>query len=134
MKKLIALLLAVLMFASLCACGETAPETPETTERKTNETTAAQVPEDPTEEATEEATETIPVAVGNADMALAESCIDKSVEELYELIGEPISADYAPSCLNPGVGEDGNLEYDGFIVYTYREGDQETVQYVEEAE
>ena len=134
MKKLIALLLAVLMIASLCACGETAPETPETTESKTNETTAAQVPEDPTEEATEEATETIPVAVGNADMALAESCIDKSVEELYELIGEPISADYAPSCLNPEVGEDGNLYYDGFIVYTYREGDTETVSYVEETE
>ena len=130
MKKLIALLLAILMIASLCACSETAPETPETTESKTNETTAAQAPEDPTEEATEEATETIPVAVGNADMALAESCIDKSVEELYELIGEPISADYAPSCLDEN-GEDGILYYENFIVYTYREGDTETIHFVE---
>jgi len=30
-----------------------------------------------------------------------------------------------------GDGEDGNLYYDGFIVYTYREGDLETVYYVE---
>lgn len=133
MKKLIALLLAVLMIASLCACGAATPEAPETTEGMTEETTEAPL-EESTEEITEEVTETIPVAVGNADMALAESCIDKSVEELFQLIGEPISADYAPSCLNPGEGEDGNLEYDGFIVYTYREGDQETVQYVEEAE
>lgn len=130
MKRLIALLLAVMMIAGLCACGESTPEVPETTEGKNEETTEAPVQEDPTEESTE----TIPVAVGNADMALAESCIDKSVEELYELIGEPESADYAPSCLNPGEGEDGNLYYEGFIVYTYREGDTETVQYVEEAE
>lgn len=134
MKKLIALLLAVMMIATLCACGAATPEVPETTESKNAETTEAPVAEDPTEEVTEETTEEIPVAVGNADMALAESCIDKSVEELFALIGEPISADYAPSCLNPGEGEDGNLEYDGFVVYTYREGDQETVQYVEEAE
>lgn len=63
------------------------------------------------------------------DKELAESCVDKSVEELYELIGEPESSDYAKSCLGPG--EDGNLYYDGFIVYTYREGDVETVHYVE---
>ena len=134
MKKLIALLLAVLMIASLCACGETTPEAPETTEAQNVEPTEAPVQEEPTEEVTEEATEEIPVAVVNADMALAESCIDKSVDELIALIGEPESADYAPSCLNPGEGEDGNWYYDGFVVYTYREGDQETVQYVEEAE
>lgn len=64
------------------------------------------------------------------DKELAESCIDKSVEELYELIGQPESSDYAPSCLGEG-GEDGNLYYDGFIVYTYREGNVETVHYVE---
>ena len=63
------------------------------------------------------------------DKELAESCIDKSVEELYELIGKPESSDYAPSCL--GDGEDGMLFYDGFIVYTYREGDTETVYDVE---
>lgn len=68
-----------------------------------------------------------------SDFELAESCIDKSVEELYELIGEPAEKDYAPSCLGEG-GEDGNLYYDGFIVYTYKEGDKETVHYVEKSE
>ena len=61
--------------------------------------------------------------------ALAESCIDKPVAELYALIGEPESADYAPSCL--GEGEDGNLVYEDFVVYTYREGEEEVVTYVE---
>lgn len=60
---------------------------------------------------------------------LAESCIEKTVEDLYELIGEPQSSDYAPSCLGPG--EDGNLYYEGFTVYTYRENGTETVRVVE---
>ena len=55
--------------------------------------------------------------------------IDKPIEELYEVIGQPISSDYASSCL--GDGEDGLLVYDGFVVYTYREGDTETVYDVE---
>ena len=55
--------------------------------------------------------------------------IGKTVEELYELVGQPESSDYAPSCLGPG--EDGNLYYDGFTVYTYRENDTETVRVVE---
>ncbi len=111
MKKITVLLLAALMLLSLVACGGTADETtgPETTTQQTT---------------TQETT--------GADLkALAESCIDKSVEELYSLIGQPVSSDYAPSCLNPGEGEDGNLYYDGFTVYTYREGDEETVTYVE---
>jgi len=67
------------------------------------------------------------------DFEIAEECIDKSVEELYELIGEPLEKDYAPSCLGEG-GEDGNLYYDGFIVYTYKEGEKETVHFVEKSE
>lgn len=57
---------------------------------------------------------------------LAMTFIDKDVEELIAAIGEPTGSDYAPSCL--GSGEDGELFYDGFSVYTYREGDTETVQ------
>lgn len=128
MKKLIALLLAAMMMLALCACRDAGSQEPETSEpTETQEESQEEIP-------TEEETEEVPVAVVNADMALAESCIDKSVEELYQLIGEPLSADYAPSCLNPGEGEDGNLYYDGFVVYTYREGDTETVNYVEETE
>lgn len=72
-----------------------------------------------------------PKAPEKSDFEKAESCIDLSVEELYALIGEPNSSDYAPSCLGEG-GEDGNLYYDGFIVYTYCDASGETVRYVEE--
>ena len=52
------------------------------------------------------------------------------MDELIAAIGEPNSSDYAPSCL--GEGEDGNLYYDGFTVYTYRDtSGAETVNYVE---
>ncbi len=62
--------------------------------------------------------------------ALAESRAD--VEALYEAIGEPIESSYASSCL--GDGEDGQLEYEGFTVYTYRDPDGgEAVQDVLEA-
>ena len=127
MKKWIALLLAVLTMALLCACnGNDAPATepPASQNDPTNE--PAQQVTEPSEEQTTEPEMTA--------FQLAESCIDKSLEELIALIGEPESADYAPSCLNPGVGEDGNLYYEGFVVYTYREGNSETVQYVEQAE
>lgn len=60
---------------------------------------------------------------------IAESYVDKSLSGLIAEIGEPGSSDYAPSCL--GDGEDGELFYDGFTVYTYREGEKETVTYVE---
>lgn len=61
--------------------------------------------------------------------SVAESYIDKSLSGLVAAIGQPNSSDYAPSCL--GDGEDGELFYNGFTVYTYREGNEETVIYVE---
>ncbi len=60
--------------------------------------------------------------------AIAESFVTRPVEELYAAIGEPDSADYGPSCLGPG--EDGELIYEGFTVYTYRENGVETVNVV----
>jgi hypothetical protein len=131
MKKFIVLMLSVLMLLSLCACG--GEETPA---EEMNLNVAPKV------EATAPKAEEIPVAATEAPKeetaekkmqemkALAESCIDKDVNYLYELIGKPNSADYAPSCLVQG-GEDGMLYYDGFVVYTTREGDVETVYYVE---
>lgn len=138
MKKLIALLLAACLILGLCACGKTNVETPPVEENPTPSQPAATDPAptepDPTEPEATEPPETQPTEPDLSDFELAQSCIDLSVEELYALIGEPESSDYAPSCLNPDVGEDGNLYYDGFIVYTYREGDVETVSYVEEIE
>ena len=112
MKKLILIALACLLFVSLCACSKTQEETPNATTSATEITIPDEDTPDP-----------------SAQRALAKSCINKPVAELYALVGQPISSDYAPSCM--GDGEDGNLYYDGFIVYTYREGDTESVYYVE---
>ena len=129
MKKIVVMLLAVLMLLSLCACGgkeAPAEEVNITARPKAEEVVAAPA----TEAATEAPAEEVPEATAAADLkALAESCVDKNVSELYALIGEPASSEYAPSCLVEG--EDGALYYDGFVVYTTREGDVETVYYVE---
>lgn len=125
MKKFAVLMLCLALL--LCACS--AQEAPETTGAAEPTQTAASTA--PTALATTEAsaeTEAVTEPV-NTKLEQAKTCIDKSVEELYALIGEPESSDYAPSCL--GDGEDGNLYYDGFTVYTYKEGDTETVRYVE---
>lgn len=116
MKKLILLTLCLVLALSMAACG-----------------TAAQPTEgaDPTTTAAAESTGAAETTEAADPVELAKGCIDKSVDELFALIGEPQSSDYAPSCLNPGQGEDGMLYYDGFVVYTYKEGDTETVQDVE---
>lgn len=135
MKKLV-LILACLLALTLCACvgGQsgnetTAPETTQAPETNAPETSApATEPPETTAPATDDPETTAPIS-GEDAKELALSCMDKSVEELFALIGEPESSDYAPSCMGPG--EDGNLYYDGFTVYTYKEGDVETVQFVE---
>lgn len=58
---------------------------------------------------------------------LAKTYVDKPFSELQAEIGEPVSASYVSSCLIPG-GQDGELHYDGFTVYTVKSGDTETVQ------
>ena len=59
----------------------------------------------------------------------ASAYIGKDVSSLLSALGNPLNRTYAPSCL--GEGEDGELTYSGFTVYTYREGDSEKVQAVE---
>lgn len=60
----------------------------------------------------------------------ARAYIGKDVSQLLAALGEPTGgSSYASSCL--GDGEDGELLYDGFTVYTYRENGVETVQDVE---
>ena len=58
---------------------------------------------------------------------LAKSYVDKPLSELQAEIGEPVSSSYVSSCLIPG-GEDGELHYDGFTVYTVKSSDSETAQ------
>ena len=57
--------------------------------------------------------------------AVAQSMKGRPVSELYAAIGKPISSSYAPSCLIDG--DDGELIYDGFTVYTERDATSETV-------
>lgn len=126
MKKTLVMLLICLLLC-LCACGKEAPVQEDieiNVTPKVEETVSA------TEEVKTPETTAETAAAAMDKKALAESCIGKDVSELFALIGEPNSADYAPSCLVEG-GEDGMLYYDGFVVYTVREGDVETVDYVE---
>lgn len=51
----------------------------------------------------------------------AESMKGEPIDALIEAIGQPNDSSYASSCI--GDGEDGELYYDGFTVYTYRDTD-----------
>lgn len=122
-KNLILMLLVAVMLFSLCACGAS-EEKPTNMESvlpgaESGVETEDEAQNSPAEEAEPEV---------NEDKALAESMIGEEVSKLIEAIGEPESADYASSCLGPG--EDGELHYDGFTVYTYKEGDSEVIQNV----
>ena len=57
---------------------------------------------------------------------IAKNYVDKPLSELQEEIGEPVSSTYVSSCLIPG-GQDGELQYDGFVVSTVTDGKSETV-------
>ncbi|MBR5095192.1 MAG: hypothetical protein IK095_08860 [Oscillospiraceae bacterium] len=156
LKRTIALLLALLTLAALCACGKTAPgQASDDTPAVEPAPAAATAPADafaaepagetPADEpdpgaylpdaglhaAADPAAE---AAEPTADPALAQriekarSFLDRDVTELIAALGEPLERNYASSCL--GSGEDGELRYEGFTVYTYREGGKETVREV----
>ena len=122
-KKVFLMFLVAVMILSLCACGgsEEKPANMESvlpgTESDVETDDAA-----PSSEPVEAEPEV------NKDKELAESMIGEEVSGLIEAIGEPESSSYAGSCLGPG--EDGELHYDGFTVYTYKEGDSEIIQNV----
>lgn len=132
MKKTCLILLVLLLSLSLCACGqpqaapapESAPPQAEPEEAVPQDSSAVDgIPGDET-----------PVLGGSETsaqdlFALAESFVDRPVSELIDAIGEPLDRAYVSSCL--GDGEDGELYYDGFTVFTYREGDSEIVMGVE---
>ena len=130
MKKALTVLLAALLALSLAACGDagTEPTAAPTEEPAATEPAAT---EPAATEPAAEPEETEPAAEPEDSLLeTAKTFEGADVNELIAAIGEPESSDYAPSCL--GEGEDGNLYYDGFTVYTYRDTDgTETVNYVE---
>lgn len=124
MKKIISIILLCATAVLLCACGSAAPDKsssggsavpPMQTASGSDTHAAADAPEEK--------------AAENEQKIIAESYIGKEVSELIAAIGEPESSSYASSCL--GSGEDGELVYNGFTVYTYKEGDSEVVQNVQ---
>lgn len=119
MKKIILLMLALVLVVSLCACKQnpnpTSPSNPDTKPSDSQ-------PSDPTQAA----------MTAEEAVALIQTMVGQDVSKVYEKFGQPNSSEYAPSCLNPGEnGEDGMLIYDGFVVYTYRTEDAESIQDVE---
>ena len=122
--KIITLLLFAALLLGLCACGsESAPSpTPEAAPAPAITPVpapepAAATPEPSAEPEPEPSAEPEPES-GSDAKAAAEALIGSDVSELYEAIGYPVSSSYAPSCL--GDGEDGELIYDGFTVYTFK--------------
>lgn len=142
MKKITCLLLALALLLCLAACGgEPAADAGEPV-AESEEPVAES--EEPVAESEEPVTESeAPFTGSEAPVAESEAPAEEAtpletakefeganLEDLIAAIGEPQSSDYAPSCL--GEGEDGNLYYDGFTVYTYRDVDgTEVVNYVE---
>ena len=126
MKKVLTLLLCFTMLLSLCACGS--KEEPEANQPPVVEDPQPSNDPQPSEDPAP-SDDPLPSEEIQDPVDLAKSFIDQPLAELIAVFGEPESSDYAPSCM--GDGEDGLLIYDGFVVYTYREGDSETVYDVE---
>lgn len=73
--------------------------------------------------------ETKPAEPAKPTASQASGYVGSSASALESALGAPTSKSYSPSCM--GEGEDGILTYDGFTVYTYKEGGSETVEAVQ---
>lgn len=121
MKRVICLLLCLLIVLALCACGS-AKESEKPADMQSSLPVTAAAEEEPAES---EAPVSDEAAAAQEAVQKALKLKNRPVSELYDAIGEPESEDAAPSCMGPG--EDVNLYYDGFTVYTYKEGNEQTV-------
>lgn len=75
------------------------------------------------------AAETKPAEPAKPTASQASGYVGSSASALESALGAPTSKSYSPSCM--GEGEDGIWTYDGFTVYTYKEGGSETVEAVQ---
>ena len=120
MKKTITILLCALLVLSLAGCGGAKAESAEPTAAPAAAETPAAT-EAPAVTVAPDASVT-PAESDTCDVsALVEqilAMVGQPVEDLYDLVGQPTgNVDYTSSCLVTG-GKDGQLEYDGFTVYT----------------
>ena len=141
MKRIWMIAAVCLLLALLCACGAPAepaaqeeaaapeapaePEVPDEPETpaEPEEVEAPSEPEEPAEPNAPEVSESPESPTAQDALAF----VDQDVNAMVAAIGEPISTSYEASCM--GDGDDGIWQYDGFIVFTYREkdGSAETV-------
>ena len=140
MRKLATILTLCLLAGLLCACGAqeaakpaateppTATQPPAPTPTPAPAATQAPKPAETPEATPEPAPAETPAPV-NEKLEAALALVGKTTDELFAAVGMPNESDYAPSCLGPG--EDGNLYYDDFTVYTYRENGVEKIRIVE---
>ena len=138
MKRTIIILCTICLLALLAGCGaeqtaqEAAPaepvQTAEPVETAPQEAAAPEAPAEP-EPAAEPTVETEPETPAEpeapAGLELALSLTGQDTAGLLEQLGEPLSQSYEESCSGPG--DDGIWQYEGFIVFTYREDGAETV-------
>ena len=124
MKRIAVLLLVFVLAAGLLsACGGekhepvVVVETPAPaaeTEKPVPTEEAQPAPADvPEESAQPEET-----GADNEKYQIALGLVGKTVEELYEAIGYPETSDYGPSCIGEPGDKDGQLDYEGFSVFT----------------
>ena len=122
-RKLILSFLCLICALLLIGCGNSAPaETPAPSQLAETAVPSATLPDaglEPTGEPT--------------PFEIAQEYIDRPLEELIDAIGEPLSSAYGPSCLIQGA-QDGQLQYDGFWIYSVKDDEMETVKDVLEGE
>ena len=135
-RKLVSVFLCLALSLLLCACGGTANAPAPSAAPAPSEAPATAAPSAaPSPVATLPGDALKPASGGDdgaedsgsaSAAASAKRYVDKPLSELIAEFGEPLSSTYVSSCL--GSGEDGELIYEGFKVYTYKDGDSETIQ------
>lgn len=123
-SKILAFILCVCLLCSLGACV--------TVKRivSTEDETASPAEPEPTDQSGgEDVPETGIDALSPEERAdLARQFIGRELSELVSVFGEPLSFDYAAASADGG--EDGELIYEDFTVYTYRDNESEIIQEV----
>ena len=122
-RKLILSILCLICALLLIGCGNSAPaEAPAPSQPAETAVPSATLPDAGLEPAGEP-----------TPFEIAQEYIDRPLEELIDAIGEPLSSAYGPSCLIQGA-QDGQLQYDGFWIYSVKDDEMETVKDVLEGE